>query len=38
MTIPNWLLAARKILGKIADVMIAGRNLGLWDKGKGPKL
>jgi hypothetical protein len=34
---PNWLLVVRQILGKIADVMIAGRSLGLWTKGKGPK-
>lgn len=27
---------ARKILGKITDVLLIGRNAGLWDKSKGP--
>ena len=37
MTLPNWLIVARQILGKITDALVAGRSLGLWSKGKGPK-
>jgi hypothetical protein len=32
----GFLLKLRKILGKIADVFIKGREAGLWDKGQGP--
>jgi hypothetical protein len=37
MILPHWLLGLRKIMGKIADVVIAGRNLGLYDERKGPR-
>ena len=26
----------RKIIGKLTDVLLKGREAGLWDKGKGP--
>ena len=35
---PSWLMAIRKILGKITDALTAGRAAGLWSKGKGPKI
>lgn len=27
-----------KVIGKITDVLIRGRQAGLWDKGQGPDL
>ena len=32
-----WILKLRKIMSKIADVVIAGRNAGLYDKKNGPQ-
>ena len=32
---PPWLLAIRRILGKITDVLVAGRGAGLWQKKPG---
>lgn len=26
----------RKVLGKLTDLLIKGRQAGLWDKGQGP--
>lgn len=34
---PKWLSAFRKVLGKIADFFIAGRNLGAFDRRPGPQ-
>lgn len=34
----NLLTKIRKILGKIADVFIAGRNAGLFDEKNGPNI
>jgi len=33
---PLWLTKIRVLIGKLADVLIAGRAAGLWNKGKGP--
>lgn len=35
---PIWLLKIRALIGKVADVLIAGRAAGLWNKGKGPEI
>jgi hypothetical protein len=35
---PLWLLKIRTVIGKIADVLIAGRAAGLWSKDKGPDI
>lgn len=32
----SWLLKVRKVLGKIADIFIAGREAGLWTKKNNP--
>ena len=36
MVLPAWLLVVRKVLGKITDVLIKGRQAGLYDVKKGP--
>jgi hypothetical protein len=38
LTIPPWLLAIRKALGKLTDLLILGRQGGLWNQGKGPDI
>ena len=38
MTLPTWLLAIRKALGKLTDVLLIGRQGGLWDKTPGPDI
>ena len=35
MKLPNWLGAVRKVLGKLTDVLTAGRAAGLWKKKPG---
>ena len=38
LTIPPWLLALRKVLTKLTDVLLIGRKGGLWDRGAGPDI
>ena len=36
MKLLNLLGKVRKILGKLTDLLIGGRQRGLWEKGPGP--
>ena len=38
LNIPPWLMAIRKALGKLTDVLLIGRKGGLWDKTPGPDI
>ena len=35
MSLPNWLGVVRKVLGKITDILTAGRAAGLWSEKQG---
>lgn len=34
----GWLSKVLKVLGKLTDVLVKGRQAGLWDKGHGPNV
>ena len=36
MSVFSALGKLRKVLGKLTDLLIKGRQAGLWDKGQGP--
>lgn len=36
MSVFSALGKIRKVLGKLTDLLIRGREAGLWDKGQGP--
>jgi len=35
---PTWILAVRKFLGKLTDILTLGRAAGWWDKTQGPEI
>lgn len=37
INLPPWVLALRKVLGKLTDALLVGRSAGLWSKKDGPK-
>jgi hypothetical protein len=38
MKLPGWLSKVAKVLGKLTDVLVAGRKAGLWEKQAGPNI
>lgn len=34
----KWLSKVLKVIGKITDVLIKGREAGLWSEGQGPNV